>query len=878
MTHISKSDNTIVFENGYTRIAIDSTDAQVLEILDKKSGSDIRAKEGTAFFVLQTREEASIPLKKLSLSGSILTVEAENGAFDLEVKAFDHYFTFEVVSPLPAGTWRAYIANAKYSYDYTDKANTAAVGIAMTVKMNPTYFPDGKSLHTMGQVYPHLADVGAKYGLIIAPRCEHRDLIKEVCLTIDRTKGICSTTGGAWGRDSRLNFSNYTIQFDSSRAFIDKNIPFFRSIGVDQIDFHKGGATFRQGDFKFMCYENGAEFKKNVSDVLAEHGMAAGLHTYSHYIYYECETILAKPENQAQLKIMETFTLAEDLDEASAFAPTEESTECVSSDFGFCRTNTPYILIDNEIIQFKNHPHGFTIIQRGCAGTKAVPHRKGAAVKHLEGHYHGFTPILGSDLFYEIARNTAKAYNEGGFRMIYLDALDGLGHHCDRATECWYYMAAFVCEVLRYCETDPVLEGADYTVGMWAARGRIGAWDTPYRGYKGWNRQHAENNKTFIDRHGAPILGWYDYYPMTDSYPGNEHTKYHHTDAIEHMGSLAVMYDFANVFNGTSKASLDRYAGMRRNIALYKKYDDLRKAQAFSEELREKLIAGPHEYHLSEKRGGRYVFVEKDYQTAKLFDLDDPARNTGAFRNPFGAQVPFIRIEAMLSTAHNNPVELLPLDENRDLTEQTLTRDLGGEINLADNLAKTVRVRGNGKKGGKIAVKIRCATNSESGYGEYIIDTDFRGWREFILIESDNGERTDHGFEKKEGRYAIYRSSLNNDRTTGISIETEGDMTGVRMSTVLAYEHTYEILKNPTVRIGETAVMFECELMSSDFIEFDGKTAKVIDRYGNEKPVWFTSDLKAPRGRFKASLTARALNRCTPRAQLTFGFTGKEIK
>jgi len=103
-------------------------------------------------------------------------------------------------------------------------------------------------------------------------------------------------------------------------------------------------------------------------------------------------------------------------------------------------------------------------------------------------------------------------------------------------------------------------------------------------------------------------------------------------------------------------------------------------------------------------------------------------------------------------------------------------------------------------------------------------------------------------------------------------------MTGVKMSSIIAYEHTYEVLKNPTVKIGDMSVMFECELQSSDFIEFDGKTAKVVDRFANEKPIWFTSNLKAPRGKFKAELTARALNRGTPRAQLTFGFTGKEIK
>ncbi len=413
---------------------------------------------------------------------------------------------------------------------------------------------------------------------------------------------------------------------------------------------------------------------------------------------------------------------------------------------------------------------------------------------------------------------------------------------------------------------------------MYAARGRIGAWDTPYRGYKNWNDKHAIENKNYIDRYSAPILGWYDFYPMTDFYPGNEHTKYHHTDAIEHLGALAVKYDYANVFNGTSKGSLVRYAGMRRNIALYRKYDALRKAQYFSPEYRQKLLDCPHEVQLIEKRGKRYSFVEKDYQIAKLYDLNDTARNTGRFRNPFGAQVPFIRIEALLSTAYRSPFVMLPLDETKDLVTQKLEIRYDGEMDLSDRLAKVVRVKGNGIKDGKICIKVACATDSEQGFGEYIIDTDFRGWREFILLESDNGERKDHGFEKKEGGYSIFRSSLNNNRTTGLHIETEGDMTGVKMSSITAYEHTYEILKNPTVRIGEMSVMFECELQSSDFIEFDGKTAKVIDRYGNEKPIWFTSDLKAPRGKFKAELTARPLNRGVARAQLTFGFTGKEIK
>lgn len=879
MVKLAEIKSSIVLENDYVEITISKKNALVEKIIDKKNGNNIKG-EDTNFFSLHTRE-AEIPIEEISLKGNIITIKAENGSFDVAVKVFDSYFTFEVLTDLPEGSFKACIAHAKYDYDYTDKSNTGACDISMTIWMNPVFFPDSKSLETRGEVLAHLGVKEAKLGLIIAPINKQNAILKEAYLTVDRNKGIVSSTGGAWGRDSRLNFSNYTVQLDSSPEFMKNNIDYFKKIGVDQIDLHHGANTFRQGDFKFAKYKNAAEFKKNVSDVLEANGMTAGLHTYSFYIDYNCDTLLSDPKWQKDLKIMASFTLAEDVSADADFFPTIESTDGISMDRGFCRTNSPMLLIDEELVMFDKANGGMKITSRGKAGTKAVNHKKGTIIKHIEGHYYGLAPIFGSKLFLEIAHLTAKTYNEGGFKMIYLDALDGLHFHCERNVEEWFYMALFVNEVLKNCKSDPILEAAAFFPPMYAARGRIGARDLPFRAYKNWNDNHTEVNKAFIDRYNAPTLGWYNFYPMTDMYPGNEHTKYHHTDAIEYMGALAIKYDFSNVFNGNGKLNFERYAGTRRNIELYKKYDDLRKSQYFSEEYRKKLLDCPYEVQLKAKRGGKWTFVEKDYQIAKLYDLNDSARNFGSFKNPFGAQVPFIRIEAMMTTAKNNPFVMLPLDETKDLITQKLEVKYGGEIDLSNNLAKVVKVCGNGIKGGKICIKVRCATNSESGIGIYIIDTDFNGWREFMLLESDNGERLDHEFEKSEIKnriYSIYRSSLNNNRTTSLSVETEGNMTGVKMSSIIAYEHTYEILKNPAVKIGDMGIMFECELQSSDFIEFDGKDAKVVDRYGNEKPIWYTSNLKAPRGKFKAELTARALNRGTPRAQLTFGFTGKEIK
>jgi hypothetical protein len=135
VTEIKELKSSIVLENNYAKIVISKKDSSVESIIDKKTNKDIKG-EDTNFFSLRTRDE-EIPVKRLSLNGNIITVEAESGSFDVEVKAFDSYFTFEIMTDLPKGTFEAYVAHAKYNYDYTDKQNTGACAIALTIWMDP---------------------------------------------------------------------------------------------------------------------------------------------------------------------------------------------------------------------------------------------------------------------------------------------------------------------------------------------------------------------------------------------------------------------------------------------------------------------------------------------------------------------------------------------------------------------------------------------------------------------------------------------------------------------------------------------------------------------------------------------------------------------
>lgn len=172
----------------------------------------------------------------------------------------------------------------------------------------------------------------------------------------------------------------------------------------------------RQGDFKFERYDSPEDFRTNVVELLEQNGMSAGLHTYSFYIRYDCDALLSEPKYQKDLGILEVFTLEKDISADADFIPTIEKTDIVTSSYNFFSRTTPFVLIGEELIQFKNHNHGFTVVSRGCAGTKAVPHKAGEKVKHIDGYYGGIAPIPGSNLFLEVARRTAETFNRADLK------------------------------------------------------------------------------------------------------------------------------------------------------------------------------------------------------------------------------------------------------------------------------------------------------------------------------------------------------------------------------------------------------------------------------------------------------------------------------
>lgn len=863
--------NACVLENDLAIIRFSKHNSAVEEIYSKEQNISIKGKDSYFFAFLFKDGREEYP-DGVELCGDELILKSRFGEIRIEVKSFPRYFTFELKTSLPKDIYFLEIAHLFYEYDSEDELSSGASGLPMTYWSDPKYSPDVSVKETVCKVFPHLRDVGAKYALIISKISSQREILKEVSLNIDRNVGVRSRVGGAFAIDERINYGNYIIQYESSKEILDERIPFYEKLGIDIVDYHHNFDSFRTGDFEFAYYKTAEGFKKNVTDRLEKIGASASLHTYSHYINCLSEGIFSSPRYLKDLIISERYTLKNDIGDDDEYIEAEEDISQMKTDDSFYTQNCPYVIIGDELIQVENTDSGLKIVVRASSGTKKAFHQKGEEIKRPFRLYRCFYPMPGSELFFEIARRTAKAYNDGGFKMIYLDAFDSLHGSAGTVREdAWFHKAAFIVEIIKNCKTDPLIESSASGASIWASGGRRGAWDAPNRAYKSYNKFHTKYNLNLKKTYSTATLGWYNFFPLKAEQPPNYMVKYQHTDDVHCMGSLALMHDFSYVLLGTSPKTLES-AGYLRNFMIYKKYDELRKKGYFSKEYRQKLIDGRYEYHLKEKEKGEFVFVEKDFARRKLYDLS--LQKKECFFNPFSEQKPFIRFEAMMSSNGDN--ERLLVEPKDSILEEPLFFDFETPFSIEGTLALNVKITGNGRKGSALAIKMRSPKDRHT-MGEYLIDTDFEGEREFILIEHDNGSRPDLPFEKNEHQWKIYGSAFYPESINRIEILPTDEAKGVRISSILASKEEYDILDSPSVKIGDNEVTFDCKLNSGEMIEFDGENAFVYDREGNERAIGYRGSIVSPRGKFDAEIKTKSLKNLTPRAVVTFGFEGAEI-
>jgi hypothetical protein len=869
--------------NGKVSIVL-SNDADLLSCRDLVTNTDIAAHDHSKVAYYKTSKGEIVNAKRLSYNSGILDVYFDGIILELKVTPFDDYFEFEVLNTSLKGVDVLTFLDLKLKYDYAQTNTFLATSVALSIQTNHVYYPSGESKEVIGQCASHTGFKGSKLAVVACKKEELWGIVRSIYLSLPpHSVPVVLASGGPFAQNSEANRYDCVIigQAEVAPSNVPDWIRFYSGLGIKQFDFMIGASSFVQGQFTFTKLGSAKAFKEQIADPLLSAGIISTLHTYSYYISTSSHELLSNPKWQQQLEFRDSFTLSKTISADKAEILVKGDMNRLKTDESFKASVLPYILIDKEIIRYSIGRDGFVSCKRGQCGTVATSHKAGAKVRVIGGYFNYIAPQIGSDLYYEVARRTAVAYNEGGFKGLYFDAIDGLGVHLKNAgleNYQWYYGATFINEVLKHCNSEPlVVEYSHIYPSVWPGRGRGECWDRPKRGYKNFIEDHTVRNQGLRNRNYVTTLGWYDFYPTSKEQPANFSTKYMFSDDVDYLGVKAIAYDQTMVYEGLLEREVDVLPALSRNLNAFALYNNLRMNCYFTDKVKDKLKEGKYEFKL-ERDKGRWGFKEVVYNQSKLRDIK---KDELAVNNPFRKQEPFIRIENLYSSDCSSVVNILKSEDLTGLSGQRCEKTFTEPLDLSRHLGIRVEVKGNGINS-RDALCIRLRSSETSGFADYVVRLSFEGTRVLILSNLDNAEHPDLYFKgMDDDLYKTHRKEVDYTKVKYVQVFKAGDCKDVEVKSIEAVPLVSNPITNPSVHVGSSYITFMDTIQSGEYIEYDaGKTAVVYDSLGNRRDINVVRKGRflAPSGVFKANLTCDTERKNVPNeVKLTVGLYGNFI-
>ena len=853
----------ITLENRHVKYVI-GPDGANLHLIDKRAGKDYCVRKPGSHFAQVKKAGSSYDASAVSSADGCLTVEFGRSGVRavIQAKAGKDYFTLEVLSLTGEQVEELAFPNIRLVLS-RDKDPFVGCALALNLKTNVLEIP-GPNTDLRAMCYPRFGFKGAKVAIIGCPHSQLRQVMKDV---VSAAKDLPqSPLGGPWALDAEINRGSYIFNFGNlSEDKVDEWIQLARRYGMNQIDFH-GGVSFRFGDYRPnpVTYPNGRASLKAVIDKLHAAGITAGLHTYAFLIDKSCPWVTPVPD--PRLGKDATFTLAEALTPDATTAPVVESTKDMSAIVGYGVRNSVTLQVDDELIIYsgvsKEPPYAFTGCQRGAHGTKIAPHARGAKVHHLKECFGLFAPDGDSTLLTEVAAKTAETFNECGFDMIYLDALDAediLGG----PENGWHYGSKFVFEICKRLEKPALMEMSTFRHHLWYVRSRMEAWDHPRRGHKRFVDIHCAANedvrRMFLPAH----LGWWAV--VTDEGPHVTQDERTYPDDIEYLMCKCLGDDA-----GVSLVGFGPDAPAYRRLAdIFKQYENLRRADYFRESIKSRLRVPGEEFTLERTSSKKWQFRKAGYAKHKVEGID--GKSTWETRNKFGRQPVRLRIEALMAAGAYDSPEGVTIADFTKLDEfvgraarncvtahlkpssaqvkagavsgcytalSTRARPNGAwamvekffspDLDISQQQALGVWVYGDGQ-GEILSFQLRSPIHVALGISDHFVKVDFTGWRYFELIEPE-GEHTDdylwpYNPWPHKNKYATYREWVNYGRVASLSLWynnlPEGSEVTCYVSPVKALPLVKNKLRNPKVGIAGREIVFPVEIESGCWLEFN---------------------------------------------------------
>ncbi|MBE6930165.1 MAG: hypothetical protein E7463_07800 [Ruminococcaceae bacterium] len=768
--------------------------------------------------------------------------------------------------------------------EQTDDFPGCLVGMTLSTRMQEH---PGDNTILRAEAYPHIglfstrqSQNPAKAAVIGSPYQALRGIQRAVLDEVPDGELPKSRRGGPYSdlaaEDARRTYTLFTESVTMDN--VEEVIAAMHRFGVSQINLHHYG-HYVQGDFR--CEEKPfpggvADFKK-VVDRFHEEGMLVGLQPYTFFL--SPRSTYVSPVPHPDLDTIRDFTLSESIDASQTTLTVRESTEGVSAEEGYVLVNSPYLWIDDELIRFSAAADGtFTIVQRGAYDTVPTPHAAGSRVRQLKEYFNIPLAKVNSELFYEIARNTARFYNESGADMFYLDALDG-SFVLDGEDYVWYHALDFIREMFAHLDRDPIFDccyNPQYT-GSWFVRSRYGAIDTPLNAHNRCQDAHVRYNETTAVRMGiTPELGWINLYPMgADPEKAWQNEPMYASD-LEYLCSKAYATDACLTF-------LENFYGLG-NLPCSETY--ARILQSYDRFRKNHMPNSAVKAWLSGDDNAAVLKPDGLYQARHPYGFLE--RPDDGFRadNPFDPQTPAVRIEALCAASdydHPDAVTLCELAEDAPVTSQSFR--FSTPVDARGNRGLGVWCKGDGS-GAIVCISLRNLAANKRKAGQHFIRVDFTGWRYFAFYEPQNSSLpaadwpvTDIEYKTYQDLqifYGHYRVNLDYSAIDGVDITVQGSG-NVYLRSPRLVPHVKPAWHNPTLHIGDSAITFRTSLQANTVLHFDGKTSTVTDRNGTvlETPA-FSGTLTCPAGNSRVTLTHDGDD--SPRARVTLSLTGERLQ
>ena len=457
-------------------------------------------------------------------------------------------------------------------------------------EVRPSYSASGGG--SLGAtVYSDLAVKGQKVALYACPRDQVRKTIAEIERAFNIPLGIELKSGEA-------NKRSYLMVSGLDHTNADRLIDYARAGGFGSILMVHG--TWAHFGHRYAVPERnwpgGIAQLKGVVDKIHAAGMLAGAHLFATKVPKHSDYMTPAPDKR--LYKDRFIELGADVDAAATFLPTAAPPKDWPRLPG-----TRDIHLDDEVLTYTElsleKPCGFKGCRRGCYGTKAAPHKAGAAMGRVVTDESRGIFIIDqkTDMLEEVAANIARTYEAAGFDWVYFDGAE------DVPPPRWYTTSMGQLALLRRLKRKPqIVQVAASGTFSWHTVTRIGQ-----RDYYWLSMDPKDEIDDAIARSVprardclmAAEIGWY---PLRLPRRGLKGTT---IDDVEYLYAKALAADAAI----SMQASPERFDRLRHRgpiLHTMKQLEELRVKGYFPESVKARVREPHADFMLAQDKAGRH--------------------------------------------------------------------------------------------------------------------------------------------------------------------------------------------------------------------------------------------------------------------------------